>query len=70
MLTIAWDVDDVLNNLMEAWLEEAWKPTSPAMRVVLFGDYARIPRIISSEFRNSITIRRWTPSGCPMERAS
>ncbi len=29
MLTIAWDIDDVLNNLMEAWLEEAWKPSYP-----------------------------------------
>ena len=29
MLTIAWDVDDVLNNLMEAWLGEAWKPRHP-----------------------------------------
>ena len=28
MLTIAWDVDDVLNNLMEAWLGEAWKPAT------------------------------------------
>lgn len=26
MLTIAWDVDDVLNDLMYTWLEEWWKP--------------------------------------------
>lgn len=26
MLTIAWDVDDVLNDLMRTWLEEWWKP--------------------------------------------
>ncbi len=24
MKTIIWDVDDVLNNLMEAWFEKAW----------------------------------------------
>ena len=26
MKTIVWDVDDVLNNLMQAWFEHAWKP--------------------------------------------
>jgi FMN phosphatase YigB (HAD superfamily) len=25
MKTIVWDLDDVLNNLMEAWLENAWR---------------------------------------------
>ncbi len=29
MLTIAWDVDDVLNDLMGIWLEEWWKPQHP-----------------------------------------
>src|SRR4051794_17187355 len=29
MLTLAWDVDDVLNNLMQVWLEEAWLPAHP-----------------------------------------
>jgi len=24
--TIAWDVDDVLNNLMKVWLEQFWQP--------------------------------------------
>lgn len=33
MLTIAWDVDDVLNNLMEAWLAEAWKPIHPECKI-------------------------------------
>ena len=28
-MTIAWDIDDVLNNLMQAWLVEAWKPCHP-----------------------------------------
>jgi hypothetical protein len=26
MLTIAWDIDDVLNDLMGVWFEEWWKP--------------------------------------------
>jgi hypothetical protein len=29
MLTIAWDVDDVLNDLMGAWLKDAWLPAHP-----------------------------------------
>ncbi len=29
MLTIAWDVDDVLNGLMRAWLEDCWQPQHP-----------------------------------------
>lgn len=33
MLTIVWDVDDVLNNLMRTWLEEAWRPSHPACTV-------------------------------------
>jgi hypothetical protein len=27
--TIVWDVDDVLNDLMRAWLEAAWGPVHP-----------------------------------------
>ena len=33
MLTLAWDVDDVLNNLMQVWLEEAWLPAHPECKV-------------------------------------
>ncbi len=29
MLTIAWDVDDVLNDLMRAWFEQEWLPAHP-----------------------------------------
>ena len=29
MLTIAWDVDDVLNDLMRAWFEKEWLPSHP-----------------------------------------
>ena len=29
MLTIAWDVDDVLNELMRTWLDVWWRPQHP-----------------------------------------
>lgn len=29
MRTIAWDVDDVLNDLMRLWFEQAWLPSRP-----------------------------------------
>lgn len=29
MLTIAWDVDDVLNDLMRLWFEKEWSPAHP-----------------------------------------
>jgi phosphoglycolate phosphatase-like HAD superfamily hydrolase len=29
METIAWDVDDVLNDLMRVWYEQAWLPSHP-----------------------------------------
>lgn len=27
--TIIWDIDDVLNNLTQAWLEREWRPNHP-----------------------------------------
>ncbi len=33
MKTIAWDVDDVLNELMRTWLEHWWLPSNPFCRV-------------------------------------
>lgn len=33
MLTIAWDVDDVLNDLTRLWLAQAWTPGHPAAPV-------------------------------------
>ncbi len=29
MTTIAWDVDDTLNDLMGAWLRDEWRPAHP-----------------------------------------
>jgi hypothetical protein len=31
--TVVWDVDDVLNDLMRAWLENYWIPSHPAQVV-------------------------------------
>lgn len=33
MKTIAWDIDDVLNDLMRSWLHSAWLPGHPGCRV-------------------------------------
>ena len=33
MQTIVWDVDDVLNDLMNAWFTLIWKPTHPESRL-------------------------------------
>ena len=29
MFTLAWDIDDVLNDLMRTWFEEWWRPRHP-----------------------------------------
>jgi len=33
MKTIAWDVDDVLNDLMRTWLQRVWIPTCPGCSI-------------------------------------
>ena len=33
MLTIVWDVDDVLNDLMAVWFRDAWLPKHAACPV-------------------------------------
>lgn len=33
MHTIAWDIDDVLNDLMRVWLDEWWRPAHPECQV-------------------------------------
>ncbi|MFH1362098.1 MAG: hypothetical protein ABIH69_05535, partial [bacterium] len=33
MLTIAWDVDDVLNDLMREWLTKKWLPEHPQSKL-------------------------------------
>jgi hypothetical protein len=33
MKTIAWDLDDVLNEFMRTWLERGWRPAHPGCRI-------------------------------------
>lgn len=33
MITIAWDVDDVLNDLMRCWLNDKWLPEHPDCKI-------------------------------------
>jgi hypothetical protein len=33
METIAWDVDDVLNDLMRAWFDQTWRVSHPGCRL-------------------------------------
>jgi len=42
MTTIAWDVDDVLNDLMGAWLREEWQPAHPSC-AASYGDLRSNP---------------------------
>lgn len=42
MLTIAWDVDDVLNDLMRSWLRDEWLPRHPECGVS-YGDLRSNP---------------------------
>jgi hypothetical protein len=42
MLTIAWDIDDVLNDLMFTWFIEVWKPEHPKS-TLLYADISENP---------------------------
>ncbi len=33
MKTMAWDVDDVLNDLLRAWFDQAWRPRDPTCAI-------------------------------------
>ena len=33
MKTIAWDIDDVLNDLMRCWFEQSWLVTNPEYKL-------------------------------------
>jgi hypothetical protein len=37
MITVAWDVDDVLNELMRRWFELVWSPRHPEAHVAYDG---------------------------------
>jgi hypothetical protein len=67
MITVVWDVDDVLNDLMRAWFEQGWKPEHPGCGV----EYAdlrenpphRVLDISREEYLASIDAFRKTAAG-------
>jgi hypothetical protein len=46
MLTIAWDVDDILNNLMEYWLEQKWNKDHPQCNLKFNEIYINSPEAL------------------------
>lgn len=42
MITLVWDVDDVLNDLTRRWFEDAWLPAHPGA-TLSYGDLTRQP---------------------------
>jgi hypothetical protein len=42
MLTIVWDIDDVLNDLMLTWFIDEWQPTHPECKLS-YGDIKENP---------------------------
>jgi FMN phosphatase YigB (HAD superfamily) len=78
MMTIVWDIDDVLNHLMQDWFEQEWRPAHPECRL----SYAEIRenpphRILGIEeseylgsldrFRLSEAARQMTPDARVVE---
>jgi phosphoglycolate phosphatase-like HAD superfamily hydrolase len=78
MRTIVWDVDDVLNNLMQTWLEHAWKPAHPECSVT-YAEITENPphRVLGvreseyfaslDEFRQSDAARYMKPNGAILQ---
>jgi len=64
MTTIVWDVDDVLNDLMRAWLEEAWLPSHPECVLrytdILENPPHRILDVTLGDYRRSLDLFRST----------
>ena len=58
MLTIAWDVDDVLNDLMGAWLKDAWLPAHPECTLA-YDDLHPTRRMPNSEQVSMNTSHLW-----------
>jgi len=67
MVTIVWDVDDVLNDLMYQWFMRAWLPEHPDCRTEYTGLSANPPhallRVARREYLASMDAFRKTDSG-------
>ncbi|MBN2183167.1 MAG: hypothetical protein JW715_14745 [Sedimentisphaerales bacterium] len=74
MITIAWDVDDVLNDLMFQWFNTTWKATHPECNI----DYKnlsenpphRILNVPKEQYLESLDTFRTDPSYCRMTPVS
>lgn len=71
MLTIAWDVDDVLNDLMQVWFAEIWQPAHPECELqydgIIENPPDRILGIEQSEYLRSLDVFRSSESARRME---
>jgi hypothetical protein len=71
MKTIAWDVDDVLNDLMRRWLEDAWLPAHPSCRVTYQALTENPPHAVLGvsleEYLASLDAFRLSPAAGAME---
>ena len=66
MITIAWDVDDVLNDLMRCWLESGWKAEHPECKIafeqVTENTPERILNCTKEEYQASLDHFRLSPA--------
>ncbi len=67
MLTLVWDIDDVLNDLMRAWFTEEWLPGHPECRLT-YADLSenpphRVMGIAKQEYLASIDRFRLSEKG-------
>jgi hypothetical protein len=62
MMTIVWDVDDVLNDLMLTWFTETWKPSHPSCELsyseITENPPERVLGIHRSEYLSSLDVFR------------
>ncbi len=58
MITIAWDVDDILNDLMRRWLEDKWLPGHPGLKIAFAQITENTPEkiigVTREEYRKSL----------------
>jgi hypothetical protein len=70
MMTIVWDIDDVLNHLMQEWFEREWKPAHPQCGLGYAGIRANPPHHIlgidESEYLDSLDRFRLSEAGRQM----
>jgi len=66
MLTIVWDVDDVLNDLMRAWFEQKWLPGHPGCSLrydaIIENPPDRLLGITKIEYLESLDCFRLSPA--------